>query len=53
MRGHGIQPVTGEVKIKHRITGIERIYKTGHMSNWVSDFESDLKKRLFKIWLIL
>jgi hypothetical protein len=49
MKGSGIQPITGEVKIKHRKTGIERIYNAGHMSNWVSDFETDLRNKIYKI----
>jgi len=44
----GIQPVTGKVIITNIKSGIEKTYKAGHESQWVIDFEDDLKSNVFK-----
>jgi hypothetical protein len=42
-----VSPVTGSVKVKHKMTGIERTYGAGHGTAWVVEFEKDLEAGRF------
>ena len=43
----GIGVITGTVTIRNKRTGVERMYKAGHATAWVVEFETDLQTGLF------
>lgn len=44
---HGVGPITRVAKIRNTNTGVERTYRTGHLTAWVVEFERDLKAGVF------
>lgn len=46
--GSGIFAVTGEVTIRNKKTGIEKVYATGHDTAWPVEFGDDLKAGAFR-----
>lgn len=45
--GTGPAPVVGEVLVVNSLTKMEKSYKTGHGSSWVTQFSDDLKAGVF------
>ncbi len=45
--GTDVQPITGQVTIRRKSTGAEKIYAAGHGSSWPAEFEQDLRQGFF------
>ena len=43
----GISPTTGKVAVRSKKTGAERIYRAGHVTVWVVQFDKDLRAGCF------
>ena len=39
--------VQGTVEVKHRPTGVVRVYDNGPGSSWVADFQTDVEHHVF------
>ncbi len=48
IKAGGIQPITGQVTIKNKISGVERTYKAGEQTAWVIEFDNDLRRKIFE-----
>ncbi len=46
-RGTDIQPITGQVTIRRKSTGVEKTYASGHGSSWPTEFDDDLSQGVF------
>jgi len=47
--GNKCVPIEGEATIYRKSTGIRKIYKTGHLSLCLYEFENDLKNGAFNL----
>ena len=47
VRNSDVQPITGTVTVRCKVTGIERTYIAVHGSTWPTDFSTDLAHGLF------